>query len=115
VTSGLFDRLLADPALGHFFEAATLGKHKRIVAAFLTGALGGPAEYKGRNMFDAHIGLVDLEHPRDFGIVAAHLGSVMEEAGVAPDLAGEVMAVVGTLEPAFEKVAKARKMIADMD
>jgi hypothetical protein len=39
----------------------------------------------------------------------------MEEAGVAPDLAGEVMAVVGTLEPAFEKVAKARKMIADMD
>jgi hypothetical protein len=56
VTSELFDRLLADPHLGHFFEADTLPKHKKIVAAFIGSAVGGAVPYKGRNMVDAHIG-----------------------------------------------------------
>lgn len=115
VTSGLFDRLLADPTLGHFFDAATLPKHKAIVASFLNGALGGPSAYKGRSMFDAHIGLVDLEHPRDFNIVAGHLAAVLAGAGVPGDLAAEVMAAVDGLEPDFAKIARARKLIAEMD
>ena len=56
-------RLLADPVLGHFFEAETLPKHEAIVSRFLIGAMGGPNEYKGRNMVDAHIGLLDLKYP----------------------------------------------------
>ena len=66
-------------------------------------------------MFDAHIGLVDLEHPRDFNIVAGHLAAVLAGAGVPGDLAAEVMAAVGGLEPDFAKIARARKLIAEMD
>ena len=60
-------------------------------------------------------GLVDLEHPRDFNIVAGHLDAVLKEAGVPSDLAGEVMSAVGGLEPDFAKIARARKLIAEMD
>ena len=49
-------RLLNDDELGHFFAADTLPKHKAIVSRFLIGAMGGPNEYKGRNMVDAHLG-----------------------------------------------------------
>ena len=47
--------------------------------------------------------------------MATHLAAVLGEAGLPADLAGEVMAAVGTLEPAFAKVARARAMIAGME
>ena len=64
-------------------------------------------------MVDAHVGLVGLEHPRDFQIVAAALDAALTELGVAGALHDEVMGVAGSLEPQFAKVAKFRKMIEE--
>lgn len=114
-TSGLHPpfshRLIADDTLGHYFELDTLPKHKKIVSQFLVGAFNGPQEYKGRNMVDAHIGLVGLQHPRDFLIVAAKLDESLTELGVTGPLHDEVMAVAASLEPQFAKVAKFRAAI----
>ena len=158
------NRLLADPEIGHFFEAETLPKHKAIVSRFLIGAMGGPNEYKvpfvvvfvflfspsffdfrffferekkltffpfffsfsllpfafssfsnrqGRNMVDAHIGLVDLRYPEDFLIVAGALSSVLGELDVPKQETDDVMSLVGTLEPDFKKIAKFRKMMEE--
>lgn len=104
-------RLLDDPTLAHFFDAATIGKHKVIVGKFLVAALGGPNEYKGRNMVDAHVGVVGLRYPEDFNTVAGHLAAVLTELGVTPPLHDEVMAVAASLAPDFEKVAKFRSML----
>ena len=64
-------------------------------------------------MVDAHVGLVGLEHPRDFLIVAAALDATLTELGVDGALHDEVMGVAGSLEPQFAKVAKFRKMIEE--
>ena len=87
-------------------------KHKAIVSRFLIGAMGGPNEYKGRTMVDAHIGLVDLRYPEDFNIVAKALDSVLSELSVPKQETDDVMALVGTLEPDFKKIAKYRQMMA---
>ena len=62
-------------------------------------------------MVDAHVGLVGLEHPRDFLIVADALDASLSELAVPRPLHDEVMALAGSLEPQFAKVAKFRAAI----
>eukprot|EP00884_Botryococcus_braunii_P022625 jgi/Botrbrau1/9046/Bobra.0376s0022.1 len=111
VTSLLFDKLIEDPDLGHYFQKSTLGAHKVIVSQFLAGAFGGPKEYKGRNMVDAHVGLPGFEHPKYFNIVASLLQESLNELNVPKELGDEVMTVAASLEPEFARVAQLRKVI----
>jgi hemoglobin len=52
-----YQRLLADESLVGYFDGIDLDRLKRHQRAFLSMALGGPNEYKGRNMAAAHAGL----------------------------------------------------------
>src|SRR5262249_32978056 len=63
---------------------------------FFTQALGGPGEYPGRNMRDAHTGL-GIE-PRHFQSVAGHLGAAMGALGVAAPLIDEVISAGAPLQ-----------------
>ena len=82
-----------------------------VVGKFLVAALGGPNEYTGRSMVDAHVGVVGLRYPEDFATVAGHLAAVLTELGVGGALHADVLAVAASLAPDFEKVANFRKMI----
>jgi hemoglobin len=90
-----YDRVLADPALAPFFDgvdAARLRAHQR---AFLTMALGGPRDYDGRNLTDAHRNL-DIGD-QEFNLVAGHLTAVLNELEVPSELADETLTAVAGL------------------
>ena len=63
---------------------------------FLTMALGGPNEYKGRNMKDAHkkLGITESH----FGAVAGHLIATLQWAKVNKGDIDAVVALVGPLK-----------------
>lgn len=57
-------------------------------------AFGGPANYKGKNMTDAHRGM-NLTNVH-FDAIVEHLGATLLELGVSAALVGEVAAVAET-------------------
>ena len=90
-----YERVLADPKLKEFFAGTKLTWLKRRQVAFFTQALGGPANYKGRDMTSAHAGLESRK--ADFGRVAGHLTHTLEELEVPKPLIAEVMAAVAPM------------------
>jgi len=73
-----------------------LHEHQR---AFLIQVMGGPSEYRGREMKAAHAGL-KIEK-RDFYAVADHLINALAARGVDEDTIGEV---VDRLEPLSREI-----------
>ena len=68
---------------------------KKLVA-FMAWAFGGPAEYKGRPLREAHAKLVHRGlDDRHFDAVARHLDATLRELGVAEPLVAEVLGIVG--------------------
>jgi hemoglobin len=59
--------------------------------------LGGPANYDGRPLDQAHAGL-GISHD-DFAAVAGHLVVAMRETGVPEDIIMRAIAVVASTEP----------------
>ena len=45
-----YERVLADPALSHFFSDANMPRLKGHQVAFLSQVLGGPKQYSGASM-----------------------------------------------------------------
>ena len=94
---GLYGRLLSDPELAPFFPAGVGERHRRYVVTFLSQALGGPHRYRGPDLAASHRGLGITAG--QFARTAAHLADTLDELGVPADLAGQIIAVVATLQP----------------
>jgi hemoglobin len=94
VVGDFYRKVLGDIQLAHYFERTPIPYLQRHMVAFLVQATGGPKEYAGRDMLDAH------EHlnitGRDFDRVAEHLMSTLREYGVA---AADIDAVVLAIAP----------------
>jgi hemoglobin len=98
----LYDRLLGDPELAHYFIGKDVNRHARHVRPFIAAALGGPELYRGRDLAAAHAGLgVTDAH---FDRTVEHLLAVLASLGVDHALIGEVGA---TLEPLRARVVHA--------
>jgi len=97
VVGAFYDRVLADDHLERFFEYTDMPRQQRSMSAFLSMALGGPNEYDGRPMKEAHehLGITELH----FGLFAGHLVATLEETGVPHDLVDEILALVAPLKP----------------
>lgn len=96
VVDAFYERVLADEQLAHHFEATDVDELRAHQRAFIGSVTGGPVEYDGRDMREAH---ADLElTPTDFAAVADHLDAVLREFDVAEDDRQAVMDLVGTLE-----------------
>jgi hemoglobin len=66
----------------------------------MTWAFGGPAEYKGRDLREAHGALVKRGlSDSHFDAVAKHLSATLEELGVEKQLINEALAIVGGTRP----------------
>lgn len=90
-----YDRAPADATLAHFFDPERMDGLKRQQRAFLSQALGGPAEYRGKPLREAHAGLgITDEH---FTAVAGHLAQTLAALGVPDELAGRVLDTVASL------------------
>lgn len=93
-----YQKVLADELTRPFFEALDMESQTKKQIAFMTWALGGPNEYRGRDLTAAHAQLVKRKGLSDvhFDRVAQHLSDTLSELGVEPSMIGEALAIVGS-------------------
>ena len=90
-----YERVLADAKLKPFFATTNMRWLRKRNTQFFTQALGGPAEYTGKGMRDAHAKLpIQMEH---FNLVAGHLADTLKALGVPQPLITKVIAAVAPL------------------
>jgi len=94
-----YERVLADAELRDFFSGVSMPRLKTHQFAFLSQALGGPRQYSGASMRDAHSRL-SIEQ-RHFDGVAVHLVETLRELGVDEEIIG---AVGAALTPLSEQI-----------
>ena len=89
-----YEKVMEDPKVSVFFDGMSVEQIKDKQKKFWAIALGGEAEYDGRNMHDAH------ESPRQRGLTedlfdrfVGHFRSTLEEFEVPEDKIEQVMAV----------------------
>jgi hemoglobin len=92
-----YERVLGDPQLVHYFEGVDVPRVKRHQVLLLSQVLGGPAEYSGRALGAAHVGL-DITGP-DYDRVVEHLLATLGNLEVDPSVVHAVEAVVAGIRP----------------
>src|SRR3954451_11129747 len=92
-----YQRVLADAELAPFFARPNITWLRKRQALFLAQALGGPADYPGRDMRTVHERLAITAGHVDR--VAGHLVAALAALGVPRPLIEEVAAVVVALKP----------------
>ncbi len=89
-----YKKVLADPRIKHFFEGVDMQKQARHQKNFLTVAFGGPNNYSGVGMRNAHKRLVEKGlNDKHFDAVVELLGSTLKELGVKDSEISEVAAI----------------------
>ncbi|MFI7576957.1 group 1 truncated hemoglobin [Micromonospora sp. NPDC049497] len=91
-----YDKVLADPELAGYFSDVDMVGQRRHLALMLTVVLGGPNEYTGRSLAEAHQPLnIPLEH---YVKVGEHLTATLTELGVPADIITDVQAVLAQVQ-----------------
>ncbi|MFC7047006.1 group 1 truncated hemoglobin [Halobacteriaceae archaeon GCM10025711] len=92
VVTDFYDRVLSDERLVDYFEGMEMAELHAHQVQFISSVTGGPVEYTGENMREAHAHLGVTE--ADFEAVAAHLEAALRENGVRDANVQAVMAEV---------------------
>lgn len=91
-----YDKVLADPDLAGYFTDVNMPEQRRHLALMLTVVLGGPNEYAGRGLAEAHQPLnIPVEH---YVKVGEHLTATLVELGVPADVIADVHVVLGQVQ-----------------
>lgn len=97
VVERFYQLVLADERLEHFFTDTDISSLKRHQTLLISQVMGGPAEYNGRQLKQAHAGLdITADH---FNAVAGHLVAALSENGVPPEIVDRVVSAVGETQP----------------
>jgi hemoglobin len=97
VVEEFYKRVLADDTLNYLFKNTDMDRQKKHMTAFITFALGGPNEYKGRGMKEAHAHLNISEE--QFQSVANHLVETLKSFDVKEEYINEIVSKVASLKP----------------
>lgn len=89
-----YRRVLNDPVISHFFDSVDMDRQIAKQKAFLTMAFGGPNNYTGKDMRNAHKHLKLTE--QHFNAVAGHLQGTLQELKVPQNLINEVMTIAAS-------------------
>jgi hemoglobin len=85
-----YRKVLSDDRINQYFEGVDMDKQAAKQKAFLTMAFGGPHNYSGKDMRNAHANLVKNglsdEH---FDAVMENLGATLQELNVPDELIAE--------------------------
>ncbi|HEY8456373.1 MAG TPA: group 1 truncated hemoglobin [Actinopolymorphaceae bacterium] len=96
VVNRFYDLILADPLLASFFSDIDMPRLKRHQVLLISQVLGGPAEYAGRELREAHAHLaIGKQH---FDRVVAHLVTALQEADVPSEIIDRVGAALAGAE-----------------
>ncbi|MET8911723.1 group 1 truncated hemoglobin [Micromonospora sp. NPDC004551] len=91
-----YDKVLADPELAGYFTAVNMSEQRRHLALMLAVVLGGPNEYAGRGLAEAHQPLnIPVAH---YAKVGEHLTATLSELGVPGDVIADVQVVLGRVQ-----------------
>ncbi|TDC36642.1 group 1 truncated hemoglobin [Micromonospora sp. 15K316] len=91
-----YDRVLADPDLAGYFTSVDMAGQRRHLALMLTVVLGGPNEYTGRELAEAHQPLdIPVAH---YAKVGAHLTETLTQLGVPADVLAHVHTVLADVQ-----------------
>lgn len=86
-----YRKVLSDDRISRFFEGVDMDRQSAKQKAFLTMVTGGPANYSGKDMRNAHAHLVtqglDGGH---FDAVVENLAATLKELGVEDEKIGKV-------------------------
>ena len=88
-----YRKVLADDRISHYFDTVDMEAQHAKQKAFLTVAFGGPNDYTGKDMREAHKHLNLSEG--DFTAVAEDLLATLEDLNVSKDNIDAVMTIVG--------------------
>ena len=83
----MYAKIFVDPELSPFFKTTDKERQKAMQVQFLTMATGGPSQYTGKSMAEAHKGRGIQS--KDFDLVCGHVLSTMRELGVSEPLINE--------------------------
>ena len=94
-----YDKVLADDRIKHFFNGVDMKTQRGKQRIFLAYAFGGPVNYDGKDMRDAHKHLVedkglDDEH---FDAVCENLVATLEQLNVPQELIDQVATIAGSV------------------
>jgi len=87
-----YERVVPDPQLAHYFDGQDIPQIKRHQVLLLSQVLGGPAEYSGRQLGEAHaqLGITEPDYDR----VVEHLIGTLRELAVDESVVSAVEGVV---------------------
>jgi hemoglobin len=87
-------RVLDDPHLADYFTNVDMAKLRAHQVKLLVAVTGGPQEYDGRSLADAHqrLGVTSA----DFDRVVAHLGATLHDLGVDSETREQVTAALAS-------------------
>ena len=88
LVGNFYARLSSDPALDTWFAHADHVRYRSHLRAYLAVSLGGPENYKGRDLRTAHRGMRITRAA--FDTVIAHLAVALETLEVEPATARQV-------------------------
>jgi hemoglobin len=93
-----YGKIMNDSILKPFFDGVDMKRQERHQINFLTYAFGGPNQYSGRGLRQAHSRMVKEKGlgEKHFKLVAGHLQATLQQLSVPSDLIEEIMTIVGT-------------------
>ena len=93
VVASFYEKVLNDPDLASYFEGVDMTALRRHQALLISQVLGGPTEYDGRELSQAHASLHVTGEA--FDRVVEHLVASLQEGGVGDDVIGRLGGTLG--------------------
>ena len=96
VVDKFYDHVMADNRIRHFFSNVNMDELREHQKRFVSHAFGGPSEYSGQSLRDAHRHLVEEAGLSDehFDAVLEDLAQALRDAEVDDQLIEEAAAIV---------------------
>ena len=92
-----YRKVLSDYRINRFFDGVDMDTQAAKQKAFLTMAFGGPNNYSGKDMRDAHARFVKMGlDDSHFDAVVEKLAETLIELGVSQELIAQVAAIAET-------------------
>lgn len=104
VVDDFYDRVLSDERVIHHFEDSDTDELRAHQVQFISAVTGGPVEYSGDDMREAHRGMGITDH--EFDVVAEHLDTALAENGASDEDREQVLATVEELRPEIVEVGE---------
>jgi hemoglobin len=88
VVGEMYQRILADDELAHFFRDADMDRLKRMQTEFISAMVDGPVHYTGAELTEIHRGRgIEEKH---FSKFCRHVIDALEQRGVDPALLDQI-------------------------